>query len=230
MPRPVESGWSMPRRVRRLMALERRRFAQSQVIDQHTRRVLHDDVLPRLHSLMLSFRGGEPEDPIATLSDIHHDISDLLRELPPARAPEVAGLGLLPALERVVKEELSGAFQEVAWQIAPKAEEVIAAIPPMTAEVVFYAAREGIRNAARHGRGAEAGRPLALNIHVSYEQGLKLVIADNGVGLAGSVEREQGGQGLSLHGTMMAVVGGSLAMENAANGGTRVVLTLPENG
>jgi signal transduction histidine kinase len=213
----------------RLMALERRRFAQSQLIDQRTRRVLHDDVLPRLHSLMLSVRGGEPEDPITTLSEIHHDISDLLRELPPARAPEVTSLGLIPALERVVQEELHGIFQDVVWEVSPEADQVIAAIPPMTAEVVFYAAREGMRNAARHGRGGESERALTLKVQLISEGGLKLIISDNGVGISGALEADRGGQGLGLHGTMMAVVGGSLVMENAPQGGTRVVLSLPLN-
>lgn len=39
--------------ARRLMALQRQRLAESQVLDRRTRRVLHDDVLPRLHTAML---------------------------------------------------------------------------------------------------------------------------------------------------------------------------------
>src|SRR4029079_16905698 len=39
--------------ARRLMALQRQRLAESQVVDRRTRRVLHDDVLPRLHTAML---------------------------------------------------------------------------------------------------------------------------------------------------------------------------------
>src|SRR5207249_8055892 len=40
--------------ARRLMALQRQRLAESQVLDQRARRVLHDDVLPRLHTAMLA--------------------------------------------------------------------------------------------------------------------------------------------------------------------------------
>ena len=36
--------------ARRLMALQRQRLADSQVLDRRARRVLHDDVLPRLHT------------------------------------------------------------------------------------------------------------------------------------------------------------------------------------
>ncbi len=39
--------------ARRLMTLQRQRLAESQVVDRRTRRVLHDDVLPQLHTAML---------------------------------------------------------------------------------------------------------------------------------------------------------------------------------
>jgi len=39
--------------ARRLMALQRQRLSESQVVDRRTRRVLHDDVLPQLHTAML---------------------------------------------------------------------------------------------------------------------------------------------------------------------------------
>jgi anti-sigma regulatory factor (Ser/Thr protein kinase) len=47
--------------ARRLMDLQRQRLAESQVIDRRTRRVLHDDVLPRLHAAMLMISAGEPK-------------------------------------------------------------------------------------------------------------------------------------------------------------------------
>ena len=40
--------------ARRLMALQRQRLAESQVVDRRSRRVLHDDVLPYLHTAMLA--------------------------------------------------------------------------------------------------------------------------------------------------------------------------------
>jgi signal transduction histidine kinase len=58
--------------------------------------------------------------------------------------------------------------------------------------------------------------------------GLEILIEDDGVGLG--VEdgvNEGGGQGLALHSTMMAVVGGSLAAESLADAYTRVSLILP---
>jgi hypothetical protein len=46
--------------ARRLTALQRQRLAESQVLDRRTRRALHDDVLPRLHTAMLMLSAEEP--------------------------------------------------------------------------------------------------------------------------------------------------------------------------
>ncbi len=215
--------------ARRLMALQRQRLAESSVLDWRPRRILHDDVLPRLHTAILSLSGASPDDAaVAQLAAVHRQISDLLRDLPAQAAPELAHTHLLDALRQVVEGELAGAFDQVTWQIDPEAGTRAAGLPPRIAEVLFYAARELVRNAARHGRG-DAGRPLHLNVTVVWHDGLSLCIEDDGAGL-GAPRRGTGGsgQGLALHSTMMAVVGGSLAVESLENGHTRVSLRLPQ--
>jgi carbon-monoxide dehydrogenase large subunit len=74
----------------------------------------------------------------------------------------------------------------------------------MAAEVAFYAAREAMRNAARHGRGGSQNRPLHLTIEALWRDGLRLTIEDDGVGVGNSDASGGSGQGLALHGTMMA--------------------------
>src|SRR6476661_2829594 len=89
--------------ARRLMSLQRQRLTESQVIDRRTRRVLHDDILPRLHTAMLTLSmedsaASESRVAAATstassvqlLADLHHQISDLLHEMPTRIAPQVA--------------------------------------------------------------------------------------------------------------------------------------------
>jgi signal transduction histidine kinase len=117
----------------------------------------------------------------------------------------------------------------VSWQIEPEAERRAQTIPALTAEVLFYAAREAIRNAARHGRHPDAARPLHLCIGATWHDGLEILIEDDGMGL-GAAEGANGGsgQGLALHSTMMAVVGGALAVESMPGAYTRVRLTLPQ--
>jgi signal transduction histidine kinase len=228
--------------ARRLMALQRQRLVESQLLDRQARRVLHDDVLPQLHTtiLALSSEGANRDDVISLLGDVHRQLSDLLREMPAATTPEVGRLGLFGALRQVVDDELEGAFDAVSWQVGPEA----IALPALTAEVLFYAAREAIRNAARYGRGESPARPLHLQVEATWhhlsadslllgasapagQRGLEIVIEDDGVGLRGAEGTDGGGQGLALHSTMMAVVGGSLAVESVPDAYTRVSLTLP---
>ncbi len=78
----------------RLMQLQRERMAASQLLDQRTRRVLHDEVLPLIHTAMLSLAAGETTaTALDRLSEAHQEVSTLLRELPMTTTPDVARLG-----------------------------------------------------------------------------------------------------------------------------------------
>jgi signal transduction histidine kinase len=218
--------------ARRLMALQRQRLAESQVVDRQTRRALHDDVLPRLHTAMLALnQSADFESPVKTsevlslLGDAHRQISELLRAMPSARAPEVARLGLVGALRQTVDDDLGHAFDAVTWRIEPDAETQAHTLPALNAEVLFYAAREAIRNAARYGR-ADAVHPLRLTIAAEWRDGLTLIIEDDGAGVDAAASQGSG-QGLALHSTLLAVVGGTLAVESELGRYTRVSLHLP---
>lgn len=226
--------------ARRLLALQRQRLAESRLHDWGARRTLHDEILPRLHAAILDLSAGQGAaagagSAVALLAETHRRLSDLLRELPPEPAPALGRLGLFGALREVTEGELAGAFDAVSWHVDPQAEERAAGIPLWAAEVLYYAAREVLRNAARYGRGDEAGRPLHIRIGAAWRDGLEVRIEDDGVGLeaarpAGHPCPATGssGQGLALHSTMMAVIGGSLAVESLADAYTRVSLRLPQ--
>ncbi|MDQ6693722.1 MAG: ATP-binding protein, partial [Chloroflexota bacterium] len=257
-----------------LMLLQRTRMAESQVLDRQARRVLHDDVLPLLHTAMLKLSvrrevpAGDPTETLGItdgadagfnmLQEAHGRISELLREMPwHEEVPHLSKIGLIEALRRTAEGEFAEEFSQVEWCCDPGVVDMVAEIPALPAEVLFYAAREAIRNAARYGRGSDAGRPLTLRIKVELTGGLRVTVEDDGEGIAPGeplLEREEGvagngrahaagrdsrtsmqssGQGLALHSTLMAVVGGSLAVESrVAQGlhgrsGTRVVLSMP---
>ena len=220
---------------RRLMALQRQRLAETQIADQRVRRVLHDEVLPKLHAAMLELSteaaaspGGADAGAVNLLADAHHQIADLLRDLPASQKPSAASGGVIGALKRVVRGELSGAFDAVRWEITPGAEAWLAELLQTTTDVLFFAAREAVRNAARYGRDTTASRPFALTVSADAGDALVLQVADDGVGIRpGEGTAEGAGQGLALHTTMMAVIGGSLEVESAPGYGTRVTLTLP---
>jgi signal transduction histidine kinase len=236
--------------ARRLLALQRQRLAESRdygelsraVFDQRARRLLHDEVLPLLHTAMLTLSGSpggannSADDPLHLLADAHRQISNLLREMPVAATPGIERLGLVGALAEIVTGELRGAFDEVTWQVDSQAERKARMLAPLAAEVMFYAAREAMRNAAHHGRDQAGEHPLHLLVDVAWhepvpgsEQGkLEILVQDDGVGLAASNSLgDGGGQGLALHSTMMAVVGGTLATESLPGVRTRVLLSLP---
>ena len=227
---------------RRLIALQRQRLAESQVLDGRARRRLHDDVLPRLHAAMLAIstsldrEDAEGAEALSLLGAVHRQLSEMLQEMPGAAEPLLERLGIAGALQAVTEHELDGAFDEVTWEIEPGAEEAARALPPLIAEVVFCAAREALRNAARHARRVEGARPLRLCISLDGDRELKLVVEDNGVGFApaesaaGSSPGPVSGRGLALHSTMMAVIGGNLEVESASQEFTRVSLRLPATG
>lgn len=218
--------------ARRLMLVQRERLAESQVVDRRARQVLHDDVLPRLHLALLTLSAAPlnqaTSDAAAALSDAHRQIATLLRETAPLVSPEVVRLGLVDALRQAVEGELGQDFDGVTWRIEAEGERVARALPALSAEVLFGAAREAIRNAARHGRGGNADRPLHLALSVAWREGLQVAIEDDGVGPGAAAAAAQGsGHGLALHSTMLAVIGGSLTADTAASGATRILLALP---
>ncbi|MEO5929311.1 MAG: ATP-binding protein, partial [Candidatus Kapaibacterium sp.] len=82
--------------------------------------------------------------------------------------------------------------------------------------------------AARYGRGDEHQGDLQLLVEIRARSGFEIAIEDNGVGMDRTRGSAKGtGQGLALHSTMMAVVGGSLSVESAPGRYTRVLLRLP---
>jgi signal transduction histidine kinase len=221
---------------RRLLILQRQRMAETQIVDRKTRLHLHDEVLPQVHTAMLSLSNktktdnGATEEVLHLLSDVHRQISDILRELPSSAVSEIDRLGVLIALRRVIENEFGQVFDSVSWNVNEFCEQKARTIPPLIAEVLYYATREAIRNAARHGRPLDSGKDLDLCITADWgPDALEILVEDNGVGLASTTTGEKWGGGLSLHGTMMVVIGGSLTMESLPNAYTRAIISLPHN-
>jgi signal transduction histidine kinase len=222
----------------RLMVLQRQRLAESSMLDRRARRVLHDEVLPRLHAALLAL---PPEQAAAAeqLASAHREISDLLRDMPTGVAGDIARLGFFEALSRLQQAEFERAFDEVQWDTSETAILAAARLSTLQGETLFHASREVIRNAARYGRGeakadGEPGilAPFRLLVSATVDDGgtgeeLRVVIQDNGVGLGNGAQSQGSGQGLALHGTMMAVIGGTLQAVPVATGGTCILLTVP---
>lgn len=207
---------------RRLMLIQRQKLAETQLLDSRSHHVLHDEVLPQLHAALLTLENSKEIAPL--LSHAHRQISDLLRDTIPLDNSQVQRLGLIDALRTSVETESSEAFDRVSWEVGADVEAEFKTLSPTIAETLFFAAREAIRNAGRHAR--VAGRALGLKIAARIDGSYEICIEDDGVG-RGTTQNQAGGQGLAFHGAMMAIVGGSLAVEPKSNGGTLVTIALP---
>jgi signal transduction histidine kinase len=142
--------------------------------------------------------------------------------------------GLAAALQAVLDGDLAGEFSSVKWQVDAGANEAVGRYPLFVSEVVYFAGRELLRNAARYGRGGDSARPLHLTVALEQHDGLRLVVEDDGVGLsaggpAGRRQLESGtGSGLRFHSAMLAAVGASLEVASRPGCGTRAVIVFPE--
>lgn len=216
------------------MRLLRQRLGEVKVLESQGRRTLHDQVLPRLHTaiLDLSARRDDPavRDAVEELTAAHRQISDLMHDATSSVPHELAQQGLMPALRSLLNQEFGGAFETVDWQVPAEGAVAAAKLPPFVAEVVYFAVRELVRNAAGHGRGGEQGRPLHLTVRLEMAGEFCLVVEDDGVGLGVAPQGAPdagSGSGLRLHSAMVAAVGGRLEVGTFHAGGTRAVVALP---
>jgi len=210
---------------RRLIAIQRGRLAETQIVDRQMHRLLHDEVLPRLHAAILTSK-----EPAAAreLSELHRVVSDALHSLHPALSGRAARDGLVSAVRNLVEDEMADSFESASVCVDTGANDAAARITELSREVAYGAVREAVRNAARHGRGPEPERALHLTVRVRADEELAITVADDGVGFPmESAEAASSGNGLALHATMMAMVGGSFQVASGPNGGARVVITVP---
>jgi signal transduction histidine kinase len=209
----------------KLMALQREQMAQSQLLDQRTRRVLHDEVLPLIHTAMLAVASGErSETALERLSDAHREVSALLRILPSAMTPDVARLGPIAALRKAVDGEFGLAFESVTWDVSEAAEVAAHGLPALKAETLYYAGRELVRNAARHAQPpGSTSRRLKVSATCQHGQ-MQLIVEDNGSGWDGGTLK---GHGLELHIALMAIAGGALTFARQQPGSTQAALVMP---
>ncbi len=217
--------------ARLAMSLLRRRIAEVKVLSTQNRRVLHDDVLPQLHAAILRLEACGDAEAMVALTTAHKSLSAMVRQMGAAAPERLEREGLVVALRRALEHDFRDAFESVEWRVdETAARRITRDVPPFVAEVIFAAAQEAIRNAARHGRGDDGARPLRLILEMNWLAGLRLVVRDDGVGVAASNGQSNGGtgSGLLFHSTMLAVVGGWMRVESAAERGTAVIIVVPE--
>ena len=230
------------------VSLLRQRIAQVQVMSAQHKRILHDEVLPQIHLALLkveslrkvgqdSISPGPDEvlsnrrldEATAALTQAHRRVSALVREMSNAVPTRLESEGLAAALHSALDHDFRDSFDRVEWRVDPAAVEQAKQLPLFASEVIFFAAQEAMRNAAKHGRGGEAQRPLHLDVSLQNGSGLTLIIGDNGVGRPIDPAHGEAGSGLRFHSAMLAVIGGTLSVEDRSGGGTQVRISIPGN-
>lgn len=221
--------------ARRLVALQRQRLAEVRVLDGQTRRVLHDEVLPQIHTSILALNNlqlsREPalQQALEALTAVHHQVASMLHEIPRSGADEVMRLGLINALKKLLETEFAHDFDQTSLQVSDESTQVTRGLSALAGEVVYYAVREALRNAARHARHPDSKEQLHVSIEIRSQESLEILIEDNGVGFGDSLKGStSAGQGLALHSAMLAVLGGTLVMERTDEGSTRVTIKLSD--
>ncbi len=211
-----------------LMESQRKKLTESRLLDRKARRVLHDDILPLLHTAILDLnQNNSSTEAVNLIGDAHHQISDLLRDMPSMSISDIGKTGLIDALKYFIKNEMKNEFDNITWNIEEKAKTELEKFPVFISEVIFYAVREVIRNSAKYGREAETEMLLNLDISFNYNLGLEITLEDNGSGIRETSSKGGSGQGLALHSTMMAVIGGTLSLESKPGLYTKVKISLP---
>jgi signal transduction histidine kinase len=214
----------------RLIKLQQLRFSEQSIIDQRPRRVLHDEVLPTLHSAMLQISSSEEnkESTLKLLSNTHKMISNLLKDLPSAYSPQFEHISLIQAIRKLTIEEFTPYFKNIEYQWEEVDDTKLNNLSQIKKEVLYYAAREAIRNSALHAIPILREDKVTLTISITTINDISIIIQDNGFGLKNGKDRSSGtGQGLAIHSTLMELIGGRLSIESAPGSFTRVSLNCP---
>ncbi|TGL93266.1 ATP-binding protein [Leptospira barantonii] len=212
-----------------LSSLQRKHMEEQRISDYKTRQILHDEILPEIHSsiLILSQLKNENEfsEQIQLLTNLHKRVSSFLRELPDTSL-EIARLGLIDALIRRTSAEWEASRFD--WNFEPELKERFPISKPEALEILFYACRESIRNAVKYSR--ESGRN---DISVSFfarndpRNGV-LVRIKNRIETDRNSSFESAGQGLRIHSALLKIFGGYLTLEFLNTNEALVEIFLPE--
>ncbi len=222
------------RAARMLADVLRQRIAEVKVLGSQGRRTLHDDILPQIHAALIHLSAMPNPDATVqaatrALADAHSQLSTLIRTLPPATPHRLEHVGLLQTLRDLALVDFKAAFDDVQWNEQPGIAERLALTPQFVGEVISYAVQEALRNAARHARNDSSQQPLHVTVDLHWQQGLHISISDDGVGFKQAQASTSTGIGLNVHRSLLALLGGKLAIEAGTPRGTTVRMYVPED-
>jgi PAS domain S-box-containing protein len=213
----------------RLQALTRRLVEVQETERRELSRELHDRVGQTLTAMRINLdliRNRVPaddstsrdriDDSRALLQSAFDAVKDVMYELRPPMLEDQSLAAPLKWYARKFADRTGIDVQVKAgdgWRCEPAVELAL-----------FRIAQEALTNVARHSKATRVAVALSPGSdHIS------LTIEDNGVGIPASGPREQPGYGFITMRERAESVGGTLAVESPAAGGTRIVVRAPAN-
>ena len=179
----------------------------------------------RLTTLSQSVPAGAPgfeqlEAALSAVDDGVEQVRGLAHRLRPAA---LDGLGLADALRAHAERFAAQSGQKVEVHFDPDCAEPSSVV----SAVLFRVAQECLTNVARHARATSVQLELSR-----FDDGWRLVVQDDGIGLNGSARHRTGPAGLGLVGARERVhsAGGYLDLEEVVPNGLRVVAWLSDDG
>ena len=193
---------------------------------------LHDDVNQQLAGLSIALsnvkqqlqNGGDVtvQEELTRLQQRTVDLADVIRNLSHELHPGVLQhVGLAAALNGHCAEV--GRQHEI--EVTFSAVDGLNGIPDDVALCLYRVAQEALRNVAAHAGARKAQVTLR-----STDNGLELVIADDGQGFDLAEARHQEGLGLISLDERVRLVGGSLTIDTEPKRGTEVRVQVPLGG
>jgi signal transduction histidine kinase len=225
---------AMAHAVRLTDALQRSRQRLVTAREEERRRLrrdLHDGLGPTLASHTLKLDTAmeliheEPNAAIEQLQDLHRQtqeiVADIRRLVHQLRPPALDDLGLVGAVQAHIRHSRRGGNGPHFVVDAPQA-----GLPPLPAAIELAAYRitmEAVTNVIRHARAESCQVRFNLN-NERPRAVLQIHISDDGIGLPGLLRH---GVGLISMRERAEELGGQVAIEPAAGGGTYVYAELP---
>ena len=193
---------------------------------------LHDGIIQNLYAVGLSLEDvadqlDEDEHGAAprvgrAIDAIHLAIGDIRNFIVGLRPGVLMGVPLVPGLAGMIEDARQHTTIEIELDVPPDLPE-----PPVEVTSHLLAVvGEALSNIIRHS-GATVAR-LAVDAQDGSGPAWRVTVEDNGTGFDQGAVTRHGHQGLANMRERAAAMGGTLSIEGRPEGGTRVVIDVPE--
>lgn len=193
-------------------------------------RDLHDGVIQGLYAVGLSLEDVErlvtesPPEAVArvdaAIDAIHRSIADI-REFVIGLRPSMTGAGLASGIAALADGTRLTTTIDVETRIIASAAD-LSKIDDEVRHDLLHVVREALSNVARHARASRVDVEITR-----VDEGLRLLIADNGIGFDPAALAEGGHHGLVNLRERAAAAGGRLEIDSQPGRGARLVITIP---